>query len=299
MKRLPIFVETLIVLAAACTNEAPVSGNPKGESVWKSQFENAISKGKSKSLNADDQLTLLNYSYAGRINSKKELESVLLNMFDDNSIFAYNNIDDSVHFVRMADIKKDIKDVDNPDDYTDIRDIIKIGMSAVNLTWGYQGKKYHSLSIVSDKSGYIYDNIGMNVLYSDKISLRTKALCDTTATDDSLNLYEIPYTQSGVIRNSIRDVAEYNVSCTSTFNEDGIFYKKYMHHEAESEWPWSVQSSIQTLHGMINIDNYHEFSWLVACSNKGNIQITFGDYGFIITGECTHTIGDTITHRKL
>ena len=60
------------------------------------------------------------------------------------------------------------KDVGESVETIRLEDIVKPGMKAVTLWWGFRGEKYTSTAIVSDKEGVIYDNIGTNAVIVQK-----------------------------------------------------------------------------------------------------------------------------------
>lgn len=152
-------------------------------------------------------LCLINYTYKGVIKSELDKTKVIDSLFSDDSPIVLNSppvieidtitLDSNSYEIVEKKVPKfeiiliskvaeesRLKGEENP--FIKIKQqfetVIKIGFEVVELEWSYNGKTYHSISIVSNENGgVLYDHIGSNIHthVSTTTMTRGKTPCDT------------------------------------------------------------------------------------------------------------------------
>jgi hypothetical protein len=266
-------------------------------------------------LKTQNTLKLEGYFYRGRIVSEETRNIIIEEIFSNNAIMAFNDGSD-IKFVTIGEFLKSHTNID----FQSIQDRIKVEMEIVDLDWSYRGNRYHSIAVVSDKKGIIYDNIGtlvvdeskttgnISVLKRKQIILRTLSdstsfpgesdPADTAAIDPEYQTrYTCFFTQDHSYYNMLgMNIATYYISCESVFNSSGTLVDKIMWANASSDPIFSCFADIQTTEGEVGMSKYHVFSW-VGGYGIGSISVTFNGTGFTSSGTCNNIERGSETHN--
>ena len=146
---------------------------------WREQFEKGI-----KLMNErwpERGLKIKNYQYIGEISSSHSFEKLKQELLSDEAYFpkySMGNIE-NITLVKKAELQQstnpqlpyDVSKVKGTLDMIE-RYLGKVKFGKVQITWNYHGKEVTTTATVSDKPGFVYDNIISHVVFvtSKKIS---------------------------------------------------------------------------------------------------------------------------------
>lgn len=133
------------------------------QTTWQEQVEHAMNNVSTRSTQND--ISLIDYTYKGKIDSQKQISDLLAQLFsDDTYVVTYlDNINYDIVPLRTIKQQAQAKGINAPNEFlkNQLDSIIKIGMEIIDLEWSYKGKTIHSTAIASnEQGGILYDHIG-------------------------------------------------------------------------------------------------------------------------------------------
>lgn len=285
---LTVLAFATVVPAAFCPDAA--GQDYDHNAVWVKELESAMA---SHNAPGGPRLKLSGYSYRGEITSEAALDTLLEEIFDDEAIIADGNTDDA-YFDHMADIFPKIAPREPAEGEEYLNGYLAKGTGVVDLEWSYEGEKYHSVAVVSDDYGILYDNIGCNVTTGEILSTKEKAEKDTAK-----DAYSVSWGQSITSNDCFgRPVYFCTWACTSTFNSEGILTGTSMGSEHEGAFGWICETGIEQEVGEGN--NYHCFSWDMDYEHVYYVLVRNGNFMLMISaGSSGRSQTQTVTLRKV
>ena len=275
---------------------------------WQGQLDYAKSKNRIVTKVTSMDFFLRNYTYKGQIKSKKEISEIIERLFDENSVMALYK--DSLNFeiVPLSVIRQKVQGLGIDDPLKNIQSqlerTIQVGMKLIELEWSFNGDIFHSVAIVSDNFGIIYDHIGHMVLEINDIR-------DFKRDNDDV-IFDIPLLKTGnesegsIVRSFNRSdsrsnfygmtVWRYSINCESFFNANGILYDRKMNASRYAAIGYSCAADVRSISGELNSSNYHEFAWGYAYGAAVSVSLEWKGTGFQIFGGGTGNTG-TEVHR--
>lgn len=287
------------------TSQESGISNQKDDSpkTWQEQLEYAKNLNKKQTKSNGGEIQLIGYTHKGTIKSDKEVETVVTNLFSDESFIVQYT--DSVNFEIVS--VKEAKDIflNNENSFKDISSLlmsnVKVGMELIELEWLYKGKTFYSMAIASNKlGGIIYDSIGTFIITShekttsntQRNTISRKKTRSEVGNADSIQEFQI----SDKIKNGFGTVAaEYEIICISYFKNE-ILIDRDLNAYHTAILLWSCDADVRTLKGEIDESKYHEFAWGYVYGT-GTCSLSFKGSGFTISGGGTGETGTEI-HRS-
>lgn len=223
--------------------------------LWQKELREAL-----VSTNASPgfELELTGYKYRGQLESRKDVSAILREMFGEGAVFALNG-EDGLKMVPFKEISvpapKHIKD-----NSMNVKDLIEPGMRVIDLNWAYKGAEYHSVAVVSDSKGIIYDNIGtLAVIRRDKESYDdfSPGRCISTSSEEITDAFG---------RRALYYLARFD----SVFGRGGILsdIKDVNDTYALEHSGWTCSVEAETTEGEIDVTRYRTVSTSISVERK-------------------------------
>ena len=279
---------------------------------WQQQLEYAKNKKRTTTRTGANELSLVEYTYRGTINSEAEIPELIKEFFSEESAFALNGIvPENLVILPIKTIMQDAEllfgytgDKQSLHDFLfanlihQLEAMITVGMELIDLEWSYKGDTFYSTAVASnDLGGIVFESIGCLILESvEKTRVeKTTPMVYTRAKSVGVNRF---FEETGKARNNAGiAVAEWTITCTSTFNEYGILtYRQLFHYSKPLFLGWSCGANIATVSGTIDVSKFHEFAWAYAYGSFTSISLTFNGISFTLSGGGT-LVGESDIHR--
>lgn len=312
MKKKLLLLLPIISVLSSCSNnmfmnqeDETVNLNTK-PTTWQEQLEYA--KNSLNTRATTDRISLLSYTYVGKIDSESDIPLIMEQLFSDNFFTVLYTDDSNFDIVPMRTIVQTAKEqgLDNPFDdlKSQLKVMIQVGMELIELEWNYKGETYYSTAIASNKKGgIIYDHIGFmikdkteSVSYEEEFDsniLVVKTRSETNS-DDITKVFN----ENETCRNPYDVILyKYNITCTSVFNNSGTLIDRTLNKYTQAMFPWSCSADIRTISGELDESLFHEFAWGYAYGCMITVSLGWNGNGFSASGGGTSETGTEI-HRK-
>lgn len=279
----------IILSVLSCTSKKDVESQ-KATCMWEEQLDNVIAL--STKSGDQDALILKSYSLRETVNpmSESDFDVVLTEMFDDDADFAFGTVSSPV-FVKVADVKQPLGD--NSSSYSSTDYLRDNASGVLDLTWEYKGNEYKSIALVSDDKGFLYDNIGCNIMMEPCInSYEIPEPVDTTALTSVTESFYVGNSRYGLWGNVLYS---YEISVNSTFDLSGYLIDIDARAAHDSGFGWSCDAQVISKRADLYTGKYHEFSYAYAYSSKVSVTLTYNGTGFSISTGATGASG-TLVH---
>lgn len=274
------------------------------QSTWQEQVEYAKSQNVA-TRSAFDEVTLIKYTYKGKINTQKQISELLNCLFsDDADVVTYL---DSVNYdiVPLKTIREKAKqmNIDDPSESLRLQldSVIELGMEVIDLEWSYKGRTVYSTAIASnERGGIIYDHIGHMIATPSNqyVEIEPNVELMKTRSEGTDGDREIITDLSNYGTNKYNKVVwEYRVYCSSTFDGNGILQNRNLFATSDAKEGWACNAQIRTVSGELGVSNYHEFAWAHAHGENITISIGWNGTGFTISSGATGA-SYTLIHRR-
>ena len=168
-------------------------------------------------------------------------------------------------------------------------------MEALSLHWSYDGREFSSTAIVADADRFfVYDNIASYIVTVTKTEKEEIVPASETRVSSPYQPCTRNFEKNFEHRSSVFGslLCKIEISCTSTFNEQGILCNRSMNAKYKGDNGWTCDAQIRTLVGEPFVTHYHEFVWGYGCS-PGSLNLEFCGVGFTISGGYGAAFGES------
>lgn len=284
----------------------PTSLCPK----WKEHIEYAQRNKDTKLEAGSNEVSLIGYTYKGKIHTKEQISDLLEQLFsDDTNVVTYI---DSVNYeiVSLKRFRHKAKKMNLDDPEKKLRNqldtVINIGMDVIELKWSYKGHIVYSTAIASDEKGILYDHIGHMITTA----------CNDSPNEEILVEYQRMKTRGegsedgGSTREVFFELANnggkniyggyvwiYHIHRSSFFNGKGILVSRSNIATHDSAIGWSCDARLETIGGTIDESKYDEFAWGYSYGRNMDVTLSWNGTGFTIPSGSTGTSG-SLVHRR-
>lgn len=283
----------------------PTSLRPK----WKEHIEYAQRNKNTKLETESNGVSLIGYTYKGKIHTKEQISDLLEQLFsDDTNVVTYI---DSVNYeivpLKRLRLKAKKMNLDNPEKNlrNQLDTVIKIGMNVIELEWSYKEHIVYSTAIATDEKGILYDHIGhmITTAHNDspnkEISVeyqRMKTRCEGSGESSTREVF-FELADDGGQNIFGNYVWIYHIRRSSFFNGKGVLVSRSNIATHDDAIGWSCDASVETIGGTIDESKYDEFAWGYSYGHNIDATLSWNGTGFTIPSGSTGSSG-SLTHRR-
>lgn len=319
MKNLVFFLFIANLLLSSCNDNifdnletGTVNKNIPTSSLlkWKEHLEYAQRNKNTKLEAGSNEVSLIKYTYKGKIHTKKQISDLLKQLFsDDTNVVTYI---DSVNYeiIPLKTFRHKAKKIncDNPEKNlrNQLDTVIKLGMDVIELEWSYKGHIIYSTAVASEEKGILYDHIGHMITTTHNDSPNEEILIEyqrmktrSEGSGDGSSTKEVFFELANNGGKNIYGnyVWIYHIRRSSFFNSKGVLVSRSNIATHDNAIGWSCDARLETISGTIDESKYDEFAWGYSYGRNIDATLSWNGTEFTIPSGSKGSSG-SLVHRR-